>query len=313
MSNTILVTGGTGFLGRELGLQLRQKYRVILGGRNHQQNHYAGEMTECETIPLDVTNINSLREIVATYKPHTIIHAAATKYVHLSEVYPGECVDVNILGSLNVARVAMESGVRDVIGISTDKATPPTKTMYGISKSAMEKLFILQNGKAATRFMCVRFGNIAWSTGSVFPIWKGMLDKSGHILSTGAHMRRYIFSVTEAAQLVVTALENMERTAGKILSRKMKAAYMEDVLKLFVSRHGGTYEKIAPRKGESVDEIMIGEVELPHTTIVTLNGMEHYLIDYSRESSHALTEVVDTKTAERLSEREILALLKERP
>jgi FlaA1/EpsC-like NDP-sugar epimerase len=92
-----------------------------------------------------------------------------------------EAIDINVIGSQHVARVAMELGVETVIGISTDKASPPVRNTYALTKALMERMFCSLNGKTATKFVCVRFGNLAWSTGSVLPIWKRMIDQSGVI------------------------------------------------------------------------------------------------------------------------------------
>ena len=82
---------------------------------------------------------------------------------------------MNILGSTNIARASIEKGVHTVIGISTDKAAPPVPNIYGSSKAIMERMFCSLDYSNDTNFSCVRFGNIAWSTGSVFPIWKKMM------------------------------------------------------------------------------------------------------------------------------------------
>jgi UDP-glucose 4-epimerase len=255
---TVLITGGSGFLGRELAIQLKERYYIILAARNNNQNQFAGNITGCASAPIDVTNIESIRDVFNEFKPSIIIHAAATKYVDLSEKYPNECITINIHGSQNIARVAIENGVDSVIGISTDKAAPPCRSTYGLSKAVMERLFCSLNGKTNTKFTNVRFGNIAWSTGSVFPIWKNMLEENGIIRTTGPHMRRFFFSVKDAAQLVITALDCIDEVQGKVVSKKMKAAQMEDILKLFVAYYKGSYEKVSERPGESIDETLIG-------------------------------------------------------
>ena len=111
MQSTILITGGTGFLGKRLGQALNTRYRVVLGARNNKQNMVARDFTGCDVMPLDVTNIESVRDAVAEVKPQIVIHAAATKFVDLADRQPIECVDVNVTGSQNVARVAVERGV----------------------------------------------------------------------------------------------------------------------------------------------------------------------------------------------------------
>ena len=152
---TILITGGTGFLGRELGQQLKNNYRVILAARNNNQNNYAGRITGCEIAPLDITSIESVRDVFTEYKPAIVIHAAATKYVDLSEKFPNECIDVNVTGSQTITRVAVEKSIEIVVGVSTDKAAPPCRSTYGLSKALMERIFCLMNGNSF-----INFGNI---------------------------------------------------------------------------------------------------------------------------------------------------------
>ena len=122
-------------------------------------------------MPMDVSNIESVRDAFVEFRPDVVVHAAATKFVDLSERQPMECVDINVTGSQNVARVAVERGVKKVVGVSTDKAAPPIRNIYGLSKSMMERMYCSMDSKADTRFACVRYGNVAWSTGSVLPIW----------------------------------------------------------------------------------------------------------------------------------------------
>ena len=109
-------------------------------------------------MPTDVSRMDSLRDVVAAVRPTIIIHAAATKFVDLAERLPLECVDINVVGSANVARVAIDKGVPLVLGISTDKASPPIRNTYGLSKAIMEKTFCALDGTAGTHFVCVRYG-----------------------------------------------------------------------------------------------------------------------------------------------------------
>src|SRR5260370_26577833 len=152
MRETVLITGGAGFVGRSLAVALREKYDVILGARNNKQNMMAGEVTHCRVMPMDVTNIESVRDVFVEAQPGIIVHAAATKFVDLAEKMPMECVDVNVLGSQNIARVAMEKGAKIVLGVSTDKAAPPIRNTYGLSKALMERMFCSLNSKTNTTF-----------------------------------------------------------------------------------------------------------------------------------------------------------------
>lgn len=310
---TLLITGGTGFLGKRLALALKDEYRVILTGRNNKQNHKAKAFTGCEIAPMDVVSIESVRDAFQEFKPHVVIHAAATKFVDLSEKYPMECVDVNVIGSQNVARVALESGVEVVVGVSTDKASPPVRNTYGLSKAIMERIFCSMNEKSDTKFTCVRYGNVAWSTGSVLPIWKEMHAKTGKLGTTGPEMRRFFFTVDEAVKLVTTSIDEIDECQGKVLSRYMKAAQMEDILRVWTENLGGTWEKIDGRPGERLDEYLIGDLELQHTYEKVYDGVKHFIISFNEKVDNPTEFCLTSGNTDRLTDEEILALISNPP
>jgi UDP-glucose 4-epimerase len=242
-------------------------------------------------------------------RPDVVVHAAATKFVDLAERQPMECVDVNVLGSQNVARVAIERGVGAVIGISTDKAAPPVRNTYGLSKALMERMYCAMDTKSDTRFACVRYGNVAWSTGSVLPIWKRMHEETGVIGSTGPEMRRFFFTVDEAVALVRTAMREIDTIAGKVLSRHMKAAQIEDLLNVWTEDQGGRWEKIDGRPGERDDEFLIGDIELPYTRRLEYDGVEHFLISFNERVQTPLEEGLSSANTQRLDRDEIARLI----
>jgi FlaA1/EpsC-like NDP-sugar epimerase len=313
MKRTILITGGTGFLGKWLGRALKDRYEVVLTGRNNKHNMDAQQFTGCAVLPMDVSNIESVRDVFSEARPDVVVHAAATKYVDLSERQPMECLDVNVLGSQNVARVAVERGTGIVIGMSTDKAAPPVGNTYGLTKALMERLFCAMNGKTETRFACVRHGNIAWSTGSVFPIWKRMHEQTGIIGSTGPDMTRYFSTVDEAVALVIAAIDNIEQMQGKVMSRAMKAARIRDILEVWVAHKGGSWKQIEGRPGERPHEYLLGEPELPFTSEADLAGVRHYVINFNQPSPHPPSAVFCSADAERLSEQELLDMISNPP
>jgi FlaA1/EpsC-like NDP-sugar epimerase len=309
MKKKILITGGTGFLGINLAKKFSKKYTVILSGRNNKLNYIAKNKTRCEVIPLDVSNINSIRDAINYAKPDIIIHAAATKFVDLSEKFPFETIDSNVLGSSNIARVSIDKKIKTVIGISTDKASPPVKNIYGLSKSIMERLFLSSSNQSNTQFSCVRYGNVAWSTGSVLPIWKRMFDKNKTLLTTGPYMRRFFFLVSDAVTLVDTALKNIKFLNGKILSREMKSAQMIDIIKSWINIYGGKYSIIGSRSGDRQDEYLIGEEELKYTVEKKINNIKHYIIDFSKTDKNSIKKIVSSSTAEKLSNFDMSKIL----
>jgi UDP-N-acetylglucosamine 4,6-dehydratase len=313
-SMKILITGGTGFLGQHLGRRLREAgQEVVLTGRNNKRNSLAAKNTGCMVIAMDVCRIESVRDTVVEVQPEVVIHGAATKFVDVSEKYPMEAIDVNVVGSQNVARVAIDKGVRLVIGISTDKASPPVRNTYGLTKALMERLFCAMNGKSHTKFLCVRYGNVAWSTGSVLPIWQSMLKETGVIGTTGPEMLRFFFTIDEAVELIITALEHAEELQGKVLSRYMKAAQIEDILKIWTAQEGARYKKIAGRPGERCVEFLFGEQELPYTRAQQYNGVIHYIISFNQRVEDPVSEVLSSANAKRLTGDEIRALINNPP
>ena len=309
MKTRILVTGGSGFVGRRLGLRLRDEYDIFLGARNQLQNSLASQYSGCPSLAVDVSSIESIRDAIVETRPDIIIHAAATKYVDLGERQPLECLDVNVVGSANVARVAMERGVPIVVGMSTDKATPPIRNTYGMTKSLMERMFCSLDSQSETRFLCTRFGNIAWSSGSVFPVWDGMQQQTGVIGTTGPEMRRFFFTGDDAVDVVCQAFTNADELRGSILGRRMKAALIQDILDVWCERRGGSWERIEGRPGERDDEYLIGESELPFSREIELDGVVHYVLSPGRRQHEPLGVGLTSANAERLSVEEIAALI----
>lgn len=309
----ILITGGSGFLGRHLAVQLNKDNKVLLGARNNANNMMAEIKTACPVVPLDITNEKSIRDVLNEFKPDTIIHAAATKYVDISEKNPFECIDVNVIGSENIARQAIECGIENVIGVSTDKAAPPVGNIYGHSKAIMERLYSALSGRTRTKFICVRFGNIAWSTGSVFPIWERMGNVDKKIRTTGPHMRRFFFTVNDAADLVITAMDHIQEYHGGILSLKMKSAQIENILKVWSKHFRIPYEKIGERPGDKLDEVLIGKIEIPHVKQIELNGRAFYYINFYDKYQNDLVDEVSSANTERLSEEDIFKLITTKP
>ena len=309
MKKNLLITGGSGYLGINLAISLKKKYNVFIGSRNQKRNYDASLKTKCEAIPLDVTNIESIRDAITYCKPEIIIHAAATKFVDISEKFPFECSDVNILGSSNLARVAIEKNIKTVIGISTDKATQPIKNFYGFSKATMEKLFLNANNNSKTNFLCVRYGNVAWSTGSVLPIWKEMFKKNKKILTTGPYMRRFFFKINDAVELVLFALEKNKKFSGKILCANMKSCKLIEIIKVWIKNYGGSYKIIKSRKGDRLDEYLIGNNELEFTTKIFKNKKIYYLIDFEKKAKKPLKKIISSENAQKLNTKEISELL----
>lgn len=220
----VLVTGAGGSIGSELCRQITKlcPTTLLLVEQSefalyalHQELLPAWAADETQLLPLlaSVRDVKRLREIMATWRPHTIYHAAAYKHVPLVEHNPAEGIDNNVFGTLTAATVALEQGVANFVLISTDKAVRPTNIM-GASKRLAElvlqalsaEMSADQNGKpGTTRFSMVRFGNVLGSSGSVVPKFRQQIKNGGPITLTHPEITRYFMTIPEAAQLVIQA------------------------------------------------------------------------------------------------------------
>jgi len=163
--------------------------------------------------------------------------------------------------------------------------------------------------KTSTKFTCVRYGNVVWSTGSVFPIWRKMHSEKKIIGTTGPEMRRFFFTVDEAVELVLTALERIDDCQGKVLSRTMKAAQIEDILNVWINKFGGSWEKIDGRPGERIDEFLIGEIELPYTREFDVRNVKHFLISFNEKADKPLSIGLSSANTIKLTDEEIIKLI----
>ncbi len=199
----MLVTGATGTLGQAIVKELlsRNVPRIVIFSRDEYKQY---EMQQ--TIPDpekrlryfigDVRDLARLKRAFEGVK--SVIHCAALKQVEAAEYNPFEAVKTNILGAQNVIEAALDSGIESVLGISTDKASDPT-TLYGATKLCADRLFLAANafGAGRTKFAVIRFGNIAFSRGSVIPKWKSL----GPVVPvTDPQCTRYWITVEDAAR-----------------------------------------------------------------------------------------------------------------
>lgn len=306
MKHHVLITGGSGFLGRHLARRLKNEgHEVVLGARNTEQLRLAALATGCNIIPLDVARRGSVQEAIRQVNPSLIVHAAATKYIDIAEKQPMDCIDVNVLGSQNVAAEAMACGVQYVIGISTDKATPPARNTYALSKALMERLFCSLSeaqstfsSRPQTTFTCVRFGNIAWSTGSVLPLWQQMTLANGCVKTTaGPQVTRLMFTVDDAVDLVMTSLAHIDELHGKVLVREMKTFNVRELLKTWAVMKDCTWEQIEGRPGDRDDEHLVGDVELSYTQLVEWKEGTHFIVSLDKPQPSSLTVPLSSPVA----------------
>ena len=259
---SVLITGGTGSLGKALTQYILQKHsevkRLIVFSRDEQkqfemaQEYPHGEYPQIRFFIGDVRDFNRLKR--ALRGVDYVIHAAAMKHVPIAEYNPMECVKTNILGAENVINACADTKVERVVALSTDKAAAPVN-LYGATKLASDKLFVAANnivGSNPIRFSVVRYGNVMGSNGSVIPFFLKK-RKEGVLPITNPEMTRFNISLEGGVQMVMHALEHA--WGGEIFVPKIPSYKIIDVAEAV----GPDCEKpvVGIRPGEKIHEEMI--------------------------------------------------------
>jgi UDP-glucose 4-epimerase len=290
----ILVTGGTGSLGqtlirRLLTGEMGKPARITVFSRDEAKQHYMRlEYLHRKTATDDVIYENSqdvlnfrigdVRDysalLSALRESDVVFHAAALKQVPSCEYFPFEAVMTNIVGAQNVARGVRENRlqIEKVIGISTDKACKPINVM-GMTKALQERVLIEANRDCSeTSFMCVRYGNVIASRGSIVPLFVEQVRKNQTLTITLEEMTRFLLSLDKAVDTVFAAINEGER--GETYVPKVSSAKMVDVAKALMGDKKLPIVFTGIRPGEKVHEIMVSEEEC----FRTIERGEYYVI-----------------------------------
>lgn len=271
--NVVLVTGGTGSFGRkfvELMLAEFNPAKIIVFSRDELKQH------EMRTTGFDHPSlryfIGDVRDMLrlrrAMHGVDIVVHAAALKQVPACEYNPMEAIKTNILGSSNVVEAALDAGVKKVMALSTDKAVNPVN-LYGATKLAAEKLFIQSNAYAAgkaTRYSCVRYGNVIGSRGSVIPVFLKQRE-SGSLTITDERMTRFWLSLEDGVRFVIRCIEQMH--GGEVFVPKIPSMKVIDLAKAVAP--DAELETIGIRPGEKLHEALIARDE--SRSVVELDDM----------------------------------------
>ena len=273
---TVMVTGAGGSIGSEICRQLMQfsPEKIILVGHGEYSIYTIDKELEqkygeddIEIIPIigDIQDEERMLEIVETYRPKTVYHAAAHKHVPLMEYNPHEAVKNNIIGTKNIAQAADKFGVDTFVLISTDKAVNPTNVM-GATKRIAEMIVQSLNRKSNTKFVAVRFGNVLGSRGSVIPLFKEQIANGGPVTVTDPRMTRYFMTIPEATRLVIQA--GALANGGEVFVLDMgEPVKIVDLAKNLIRLSGYTEDEIeikftGIRPGEKLYEELLSEDEI---------------------------------------------------
>ncbi|WP_223694632.1 UDP-N-acetylglucosamine 4,6-dehydratase (inverting) [Leifsonia poae] len=260
--SSILVTGGTGSFGKafiDYALKNLNPKRIVIYSRDELKQYEArlrfNDDPRLRWFIGDIRDQHRLKR--AMHGVEYVVHAAALKQVDTAEYNPFEYVQTNIVGSQNVVEAAIDSGVRKVVALSTDKASSPLN-LYGATKLAADKLFQSANHYAAgyeTRFSVVRYGNVMGSRGSVIPFFRKLIDEGKPLPITDSRMTRFWITLPQAVQFVVDSFDLMN--GGELYVPRIPSMNITDLVEA-LSPGAETYE-IGIRPGEKLHEEMISE------------------------------------------------------
>lgn len=263
---SVLITGGTGSFGKAFvhrALQSKAR-KVIVFSRDEQKHYLMDREINDRRIRFFVGDIRDRDRLQTALRDvDIVVHAAAMKHVPICEYNPIEAVQTNVNGARNLIEAAMANGVEKVLALSTDKAVSPAN-LYGATKLCMEKLLIAANayaGDRATRFACVRYGNVMGSAGSVIPLFRAQRAK-GKLTITDARMTRFWIEMTDAVGLVLRGLELM--TGGEIVIPKLPTSDIETLAEAIAP--GVARVTVGIRPGEKLHETLISSEEARRTS-----------------------------------------------
>jgi UDP-N-acetylglucosamine 4,6-dehydratase len=273
--STVLITGATGSFGKAFTKKLLSTTnvkKVIAFSRDElKQFEFQNEIIDSrlQFFLGDVRDYQRLLQVMRGVD--FVIHAAAMKQIPASEINPIEAIKTNIIGAENIVRASIQSGVKKIIALSTDKAANPAN-LYGATKLCSDKLMISGNtspGNTATKFSVVRYGNVLGSRGSVIPFFKEK-SNTGVIPITDIEMTRFWLTIEDGVDFVLKSIERMQ--GGEIFVPKIPSFKVVDVAKVVAP--AAKTEIIGIRPGEKLHEVMITEDD----SFYTLEFDDYYAI-----------------------------------
>jgi len=265
----ILITGGTGSLGKALTKRLLKTdvETIRIFSRDELKQVQMQSEFDDKRIRFLIGDVRDKERLLRAFEDiDIVIHAAALKHVPVAEYNPFEAVKTNVYGSENVLNACLDKNVELALAIGTDKAVSPFNT-YGATKLLMEKLFISRNyykGKQREnlKFLCVRYGNVLGSRGSIVPTLSKQILDGKKITITDPNMTRFNITMTQAIDLIFRTIKNGD--GGQVFIPKLKAYRVGDmkdaILDLMDAKND--VEVISVRPGEKYHEVLINKDEI---------------------------------------------------
>ena len=275
--SSILVTGGTGSFGKAFlryVLDNENPQRVVVFSRDELKQHEVRRQFDDDPrLRWFIGDIRDRRRLErAMHGVDYVVHAAALKQVDTAEYNPFEYVQTNVNGSQNVVEAAIDSGVKKVVALSTDKASSPIN-LYGATKLCSDRMFVSANHYAAhhvTRFSVVRYGNVMGSRGSVIPVFRDLAAQGKSLPITDKRMTRFWITLPQAVQFVVDSFDLM--SGGELYVPRIPSMKVVDLAEAVAP--GSPTHEIGIRPGEKLHEEMIA----PDDSRRTLRLGDRYVI-----------------------------------
>ena len=259
-NSSILITGGTGSFGHSFVPLTLKKYnpkRLVIFSRDEMKQWEMEKLfKDDERVRFFIGDVRDKDRLYrALHNIDFVVHAAATKIVPTAEYNPFECIKTNINGAMNLIDASIDQNVKQVVALSTDKASSPIN-LYGATKLASDKLFIASNSSYAgghkTSFSVVRYGNVMGSRGSVIPFFMSLKDQR-ELPITDERMTRFMISLDQGVELVWHTFEDM--VGGEIYVKKIPSMKVTDIARLIAPK--AKHKIIGIRPGEKLHEQMI--------------------------------------------------------
>jgi UDP-N-acetylglucosamine 4,6-dehydratase len=284
-NKTILITGGTGSLGKALIKRLNKNNTIIVYSRDEGKQALSfGHDPSIIRVIGDIRDYDKLNVTLQRHKVDYIIHTAALKRIDDMEFYPDECIKTNIGGSENVARAALNNNIEKCILVSTDKACQPVN-VYGSSKFIAERIFTNYDYHSdSTVFASVRYGNVIASRGSFIPLFMDWINNDQTIRVTSEEMTRFLFTLEDAVDAVLGALQNAN--GGEVFVPQINSYTLPTCIKALETITGKTANTNVTglRPGEKLHEDMLAETELPFTYQVPNINLLQIRPQYTKKS-----------------------------
>jgi FlaA1/EpsC-like NDP-sugar epimerase len=313
-NKTIVITGGTGSLGRAivhrvLSGELGTPKKVIVFSRDEAKQHdmrmsYLHKLVATDEViyrnfmdmlEFRIGDVRNYADVCSVVRDADIVaNSAALKQVPICEYFPMQALMTNCMGAANIVRAIEENGypVDTVVGISTDKACKPVNVM-GMTKSIQERIITAANIlNHKTRFICVRYGNVLSSRGSVIPLFHDQIRNGGPVTVTVPEMTRFLLSINQAVDTVFAALREARR--GEIYVPNAPSATILNIAKALIGERRTAIKVTGIRPGEKMHEIMISEEEanrcVKRGEYYVIRAMLPELCNVDKQEPNALTK-----------------------